>query len=323
MSKQTKTGKPKITSSDRGDGSVRVRHREYLFDLIATSDWSVTPVAINPGLPTFAWLSELAGLYESYLFTSLSFDFESTASTTSAGTVMMAIDFDSADEIPVSKQALMAMQGAVRTAPWQAMKYSATSSNLKKFGVQRYVRQGALNPNLDIKTYDVGKLLLAVQGAPGAQWGEVYVSYDITFFTPQGGPGPAEFNSANVFFNVGTIPTQPFGASAQIKGGLPCRYKDGNTFRIDKVGEYLLNFQITGVGIDDSDAVTINVSEPSHGSVDVLDFLKANGAATQGSFLVRCRVLVPDLFYFTFSFPQSTSISATVLRISTYKYSLD
>lgn len=322
MSRQTKTGKPKITSSDRGDGSIRVRHREYLFDLTSTADFSVIPIEINPGLSIFAWLSALAGSYESYLFNNLSFDFESTAATTSTGTVMMAIDFDSADELPVNKQGLMAMQGAVRTAPWQAMKYSASSLNLKKFGVQRYVRLGALAPNLDIKTYDVGKLLLAVAGHPGALWGEVYVSYDITLFTPQAGPAPYDYNSANIFFNVNCTPTQPFGVSAQIKGNLPCRYKDGNTFRVDKIGEYLVNIRVDGTGLDDGESFTLNVADPVEGLIEVLDTLKSNATSTECVVLARLRVKTAGL-YFMFSYGAATSISDVVLRISSYKYSLD
>lgn len=322
MSTSKRTGKPKITSSQNGDGSVRIRHREYLFDLTGANLWTVQSIQINPGLQLFTWLSQLASLYESYVFNSLSFDFESTSPTTQAGTVMLGIDFDAADNLPVSKQEFMSMQGAVRTAPWQRVAYNATAQNLKKFGIQRYVRSGALAPSLDVKTYDVGQFLIAVQSTAVVNLGEIYVTYDITLHTPQGGPLVSEYNSANIFFNSTVSAAQPFGLSAQIKGGLPCAYRDGNTFKITKPGQYLVNFRVDGTNIDDNETITLNVPlGNAYGEISLIQQLFSNAALTQGAFAYRMNVKSPD-FYFLFTVSSAT-VTSTVLRISAYQYSLD
>jgi len=100
--------------------------------------------------------------------------------------MMMAVDFDAADAAPTTKQQLLAYQGAVRSAPWQRCAYIAAKTNLRKFGIQRYVRSAALASNLDIKTYDVGNLFVATQGTTvTGSLAELYVDYDVELFTPQ------------------------------------------------------------------------------------------------------------------------------------------
>ncbi len=184
-----RTQKPVITSSvsKDGDARIRVKHREYIADVSGSVSFTDTQYPINPGMvKTFPWLASIAANYESYKFHDLRFEFETQKSTATNGSLMLGVDFDAADSAPADKVDLMSMHNAVRSAVWAECEYSASRQDLAKFGVQRYVRQANLGSNLDIKTYDVGTLNVATQGcADTTAIGELYVSYDVEFMTPQ------------------------------------------------------------------------------------------------------------------------------------------
>jgi hypothetical protein len=186
MSLVTKTRAPTIKTTNRG---FVVIHREFIQDVTAAdSNFRNTTFSVNPGLATtFPWLSAIAGRYESYLFRRLHFIYEPICPTTTPGAVMMAVDYDASDTAPTSKVVLMAYRGAVRSAPWNITRFDASRGDLRKFGVQRYVRTAAVPANTDVKTYDVGNLQLATQNTPATPTtlGELYVEYEVEFFTPQ------------------------------------------------------------------------------------------------------------------------------------------
>lgn len=321
MSKQYKQGKPDIKSFS---GSTRVRHREYLTDIPGSSAWTLYPFQINPGLSVFTWLNSLANLYESYLFNSLSFEFDSTSSTAERGSVMLAIDYDAADSPPGSKQELMAMEGAVRSAPWESSTYKATSADLHKFGVQRYVRSAALASNLDIKTYDVGTFYCAVQGTSAVtSVGELYIVYDVTFYTPQSSQALISGYSARANF-VSALGSAPFGSAPLVyTGGLPLRYRDGNSLWIDKIGSYIITFESTGTGIDNIDLVTCTINGAAtgiFGSTQQLIGIRVNGTT---DFSCTFRVQVNQIgAYLGYIVSNVTTLTSTVMRIGAYQYSL-
>jgi len=182
-----RSGRPRITT--RSAECTVVTHREYISDLSAlNASFIASRISINPGLnATFPWLSSIAERFESYIFRRLHFVYQPIAPTSTPGSIMMAIDFDAADPTPSNKISLMAYSGAVRSSPWEETRFIATSADLKKFGVQRYVRTGVVPTGTDIKTYDVGAFYIASQATPPAATtlGELYVEYDIELYTPQ------------------------------------------------------------------------------------------------------------------------------------------
>nr|QYF49934.1 MAG: hypothetical protein 2 [Hubei sediment noda-like virus 3] len=186
MSLVTKTRVPTIKATTRG---FVVAHREYIQDVTAAdANFRNTTFSINPGLATtFPWLSAVAGRFESYLFRRLHFIYEPICPTTTPGAVMMAVDYDAVDTAPTSKVALMSYRGAVRSAPWNITRFDATRGDLRKFGIQRFVRTTGNPAGTDLKTYDVGNLQLATQNTPAAPTtlGELYVEYEVELYTPQ------------------------------------------------------------------------------------------------------------------------------------------
>lgn len=183
---KTRSNAPVVRSTRQG---FIVRHREYLQDISSVdSNFRNNALAVNPGVATsFPWLSAIAGRYEFYVFRRLHYVYEPICPTTTPGSVMMAIDYDAADTPPATKTALMSYRSAVRTAPWDRIRFDALRSDLHKFVEQRHIRLADAPTGTDIKTYDVGNLYFATQSTPASPTtlGELYVEYDVVFYTPQ------------------------------------------------------------------------------------------------------------------------------------------
>lgn len=323
QAKKTKTTEPKISNVPSKDGAIRVRHREYLFDLVGTTtSFHNRVLPINPGL-SFPWLSQLASLYESYLFNKLEFEYCSSAATSFGGSIMLAIDFDAGDPAPLSKVDLMANVNAVRTAVWEGVAYQASNADLKKFGTQRFVRTGNLQANQDIKTYDVGNFNIATQGVSNATLGEVYVSYDVTLHTPQ----PSSFltdNAAKISDIVDIASQNLFGSRFTLQGSLPLRWHSPDSIYMDRAGDYIINFDYVATGTDDTDTLVVSFPTSTDGSVN---YLGQNGTAdtsvTPNHFyqFVLVRVNRPGAILevndVTFG-----SVTSGVVRFAPYPYSI-
>jgi len=184
--KVIRSSKPMVRTLPAGD--AKIRHREYIFDVVApsTGDFGVTSISINPGLAlAFPWLSSVARNYESYKFNFLKFVFETTSPTSAPGTVILTVDYDAADAAPGSKMEALSYENAVRTAPWNSVVHSSSDQALSK-RKSYFVRPGAQPSGTDIRLYDTGNLYVIVTGSPPSQsLGELYVEYDVTLSTPQ------------------------------------------------------------------------------------------------------------------------------------------
>lgn len=251
---QAVTGRPQISNSPGADGRIRVRHTEFVANVTGTNPFEVTSYAINPGQAmTFPWLSGLAIGFESYLFNSLSFSYVPSVGTATAGVVNLAIDYDALDPAPLTKAQFMQMHGAVRVVPWDSIKVSADSLDLKKLP-QRYTRKSAWNGPGDLKTYDVGNFIVGTSGfGQVIASGELYVTYDVTLMTPQ--PiiyAPEDYAiSVTADPNVATI-AKPLGPGTA--AAVDVKY-DGSTgrFNFERVGKYCLDMQSV---VDPQDANT-------------------------------------------------------------------
>lgn len=178
-----------------GDGSMEICHREYVADVTNVGAGFVVAFRgqINPGnAQLFPWLSTVASLYEEYQFVELRFALESDQPSTNAGSVMMAIDYDSLDAPPATKMQMMTYQNAVKGQPWTSFKLDAlprTGGRLpagtdKSFYVAYPSGVGPVGS--DLKTYNIGQIFVALSGnaAVGAVT-ELFVEYKIRFTKAQ------------------------------------------------------------------------------------------------------------------------------------------
>lgn len=173
-----------------GDDSIRVKKREYIMDINATSAFNNNHLPVNPGLSdTFPWLSSIANNYEQYRWNGLVFQFVSTssdaiASTTDLGLgqVVLASDYNSADapfvNLPQMLGTMFSNSGKPSENIMHAIECAPTDTASKLY----YVRSGDIPEGTDIRLYDMLSFQLATQNMPSdyTGMGQLWVSYDIT-----------------------------------------------------------------------------------------------------------------------------------------------
>jgi len=234
------------------DGSIRVAHRECLGELSSSSSAFaiLKTVNINPGLvATFPFLSGIAQRYDKYRIHKLKFYFETESSTAATGSLMMTFDYNALDAAPVTKVAMMAYTGAVKTVPWlDACCVFRTSELLGDL----WIRTGGIG-TADLKTYDPATFYIAVSGLNGTNSlsGDLWVEYDITL------KDPSEANYPVGFYASATSPTTSalFGTypPTSYTGALPCSWS-GNTITFQVSGTYAIYLAATGTNT----ALTVN-----------------------------------------------------------------
>lgn len=162
---------------------------EYVTDVsalaIGATTGAIQSVTLNPANSVLCpWLSRIAAGYELYRFRRLSMIYTPTCSSTTAGMVVMAYDYDATDAPPTTKQTLSGYEGAVRGNVWNRQ-----TSNFVPTANWYYTGLTSTTsgpPGTDQKFYDCGKFLFGVfnQTASGPV-GELSVSYTVEFAKPE------------------------------------------------------------------------------------------------------------------------------------------
>lgn len=209
-----------VPSFGSDPASVRICHREYLYDIVAppvAGQFVVQDIAINPGLAgSFPWLSGLVGgSFQQYRMNGMIYEFKSTSSefsvSTNLGFVVIATDYDSTDARFTTKQQMENTQFAVSCKPSENMIHAIECAKSQTSISQQYVRAGAPPANADLRLYDVGRTSIGVGGVstPGVVLGELWCSYDVSVFKPILAPPGTLVLSAYYPIVLATVATKP------------------------------------------------------------------------------------------------------------------
>lgn len=192
-------GPPPPALFRNGKRGVRVVEREYLGDIRSgtlsggSSVFTNQSFIINPGLSTtFPWLSKIARQFDQWEPHGIVFEYRSTSSeyngsSQSLGTVILATDYDVVDSPYLNKVQAENSDYAM----------SVKSSDCAVHGVEcalderptpiLFTRTANRPSGTDPRLYDLGNFQLCTQGMSVADvtLGELWVSYDITFYKKQ------------------------------------------------------------------------------------------------------------------------------------------
>lgn len=203
--------------------TVHIRHREYLGDIVSSSSantFQIQSFSINPGLMSFLpWLSQVCGsTFQQYRINGMIFEYRTmsadalNSTNTALGSVVMATDYDSADAAFTTKAQMENTEFGVSCKPSQCMVHAIECARSQTAVNELYIRNSAVASGNDIRLYDWGKFYIATTGFQGTSvnCGELWCSYDITFFKAiQQVPG-ALIPSAHYQLNTANVGTQPF-----------------------------------------------------------------------------------------------------------------
>jgi len=103
------------------------------------------------------------------------------------GSILIAPDYDASDAAPVSEQILSNYAELVEDAPWKDICCNLRPAGMHALGPKKFVRNG-LVPGQDLKTTDVGSIIVATVDGTAVNWAKLWIEYDIEFFEPQLNP---------------------------------------------------------------------------------------------------------------------------------------
>lgn len=208
-----------------GSNVVRIRHREFLGDIISSATagaFNITSYAINPGLAlSLPWLSQVCGAtFQQYRINGMIFEFRSMSAdalnnvNTALGSVVMATDYDSADAVFTSKAQMENTEFGVSCKPSCSMLHGIECARNQTSISEPYIRAGAVPTNADIRMYDWGRFSIATVGLQGTNvnCGELWCSYDITLLKAIQQP-PGYLIPFSYYALTGADATHPFGTS--------------------------------------------------------------------------------------------------------------
>lgn len=294
-----------------------VTHREFVVDVAAidTGGFSQSIVFnINPGnRDVFPWLSAIARCYESYIIKYLQFEYKPSRATDFDGAILMAVDYDPADSDPFTKSELMANPTMTRANIWAPCRMNFKPKDAHKLGAQKFIRCGALDPNQDIKTYDVGKFYLYTTGASSpAIIGELYVNYTIELITPQ----LDDTTLANCYSLFAT-------GNGLTKGNIfgPCVFRGGLDYAREEIrlklppGLYTIFLLVGGTGIANP---TLTILDGQ--STFELDYANTGAGSTTGTYSINWRISTGSTM--EFDFDTSTTITSLAMKVSLFNTNL-
>jgi hypothetical protein len=220
--------------------------------------------------------------YQRYQYRNLKFRYQPRCSTVTAGTVILAIDYDANDAAPLSKSAVLSYFGCDDSAAWQECCCGLDPRVARDRG-SLFLRAGALNANQDVKTFDLGTLYVCTSGFAGATaCGELYVEYDCCLMIPQTTP---VYLSAKVDASAGLDQTHLYGTNATKTGLLNITVTDSATVTFNQDWMGLCELTIVGTVMSGTVANSGTATAAIQGTYTV------NAAATYGRALLEVSAL--------------------------------
>jgi hypothetical protein len=298
-------------------GSRTIKFKEFVQDIAGSVAFATTTFACNPGLANlFAWFSGQALFYQEYTVIMLRFCFETEKATSLSGKVMFAFLQDSSDPAPASKQEMLENLLKESGAVWQPFCLAISMANFPALGKSRFVRSGNLAANLDVKTYDIGQLVVATQGmADTTLVGELYIEYEIEVRTPLQSVSQLAASLSSKITGVTPSQTSMFGAAPTIVGGLDI-LASVNTLTFNRVGQYILVCNETGTGMQTASNPTITGTATTQAVAG-----NGNAAANVGTlceFFLVVTVTARGQTVIIDNTTNATTITASFARIAFY-----
>jgi len=176
--------------------AFRIKHREYIGDVIGKQDFENSTFIVNPeNATTFPWLSSIAGSFEQYRFKGLCFEYVPTcgdalsASDNALGTVILAMNYNAADTAAATKSELMQQMWARSGKPSVPHLMPVECASVHTPSTPLYTSPS--DPaGYDPRLYNMGFLQVGVQGmqVDDINVGELWVTYDVELYKPQNIP---------------------------------------------------------------------------------------------------------------------------------------
>lgn len=192
-----------VQTSNHGKRGVRFQEREYLGDIVSgalsngSSIFTNSSYALNPTNPkAFPWLSNIAALFDQWEPNGIVFEYRTTSSDFNGsgqalGAVIMATDYDAYD-VPYSSKINMENADYANSSKPSMNSVHGIECDVKERPTPLlYTSTSAAIP---LTSTQLGNFQVATQGCTtaGVTLGELWISYDITFYKKQATATPTQ-----------------------------------------------------------------------------------------------------------------------------------
>jgi hypothetical protein len=210
---------PKFGNSN---GTIRVRHREFLGDISGSILFNKQTFAVNPGLSnTFPWLSVAAAQYQEYEIKGMILEFVSTcgnaisSTNNSLGTVVISTQYNPLDPAYINKIQMENSEFCTSGKPSSNLMHGLECKRGLSPISNLYTRTLSTDlGNSDLRLYDFCNISIATVGMQEAVTiGEIWLSYDMCLLKPKtitgltGASTVYTLNSASTTNSLGTSRT--------------------------------------------------------------------------------------------------------------------
>ncbi len=174
------------------NGSVRVRHTEYIGTVQSATSFTSTEYPINPGMSeTFPWLANMAQSFQTYRIRGMVVMYKPLSAmavgstNTAMGVVVIATQYDSSAPSFLNRREMEAYMFSTSSVPFEHQVHPVECALGYNVLEQQYLRYGAVTE--DLRWSDHGQFTVAVDGcqAGGNDIGELWVAYDVEFQKPR------------------------------------------------------------------------------------------------------------------------------------------
>jgi len=221
--------------------TIRIRHDEFITDVLSSVDFHKTTYSLNPGNTVLMpWGSALSGLYEEFKWHGVVFEYRSTSAfavgTTSSamGTVLMATDYDAYDDNFVDKRTMEAAMFATSSSPFEGTCHPIECAKSMNPVNTMFVQKGvptAASVQGDARLDILGNFTIATVGQQAADTkiGELWVHYDLELSRPMLESGVAPFGQ-QLSGAAATGGAWYFQQNTKPGGGFTATYGSGSTW---------------------------------------------------------------------------------------------
>lgn len=246
------------------NSAMRVRHREYVCDIVSSSSantFTNLSFPIQPGLPTaYPWLSAIASQYQEhkplgivYEFKTLSATAISSATNTTMGGIIMATDYNAINAAFVNKQQMDNTEYTTSGPVWQSFFHPIECDPRTNPISSLYVRPGAAPSGSDLRLYDLGLFQIASFGVQGTSvvLGELWVTYEWQFDKPISTSALGQDVLSDHFQLTSVTNAAPLGATqtSPVAGSSIGGSHTGTVYSFPAVfqeGTYMVNYHVVG-----------------------------------------------------------------------------
>jgi len=226
---------------------TKVKHREMVATYTVPTGASfpeqvLLSQRLNPANGVlFPWAARVARNYEKYVVRNVKIIVVSNNATTTGGWLAAAVDRDSSDPTPFSKQDMMNMGYAKADAVWSGFEFSVPCDNSVRF-VDSQVSAS------DQRLVDFGKLYLAAFSATAGATLDLYMQYEFDFFVPSANYTNTQILNTSVLWTLTDVLTgqESFGPGFVEQD----KFRGAGYFVFRTTGTFLVSSEIEGSSLN-------------------------------------------------------------------------